>query len=73
MRGRKVISLLAASTLAWGAFLPLATQVVEARAETSALAMSWETPIGEGATLQRFTKSFADQQISILVTKVDMN
>ncbi|MFY0544234.1 phosphodiester glycosidase family protein [Brevibacillus sp. H7] len=73
MRARKMVSLLTAAALAWGAFVPLASQVAQARAETSSLQMVWQTPIGEGAALLKYTKSFADQQITILVTKVDLN
>jgi len=73
MRVRKVVSLLTAAALAWGAFVPFASQVAEARAETSELQVVWQTPIGEGTTLHKYTKSFADQQITILVTKVDLN
>jgi hypothetical protein len=73
MRRRKFLSLLTASALAWGAFFPSSSNLVEARVETSALAMVWETPIGEGTMLQKYTKSFADQQITIYATKVDLN
>ncbi len=73
MRARKFVTLLTAATLAWGAFIPFAPQVVEARAETSELQMVWQTPIGEGTTLHKYTKSFADQQITIMVTKIDLN
>ncbi|CAJ1000919.1 phosphodiester glycosidase family protein [Brevibacillus aydinogluensis] len=76
MRGRKVVSLLTAAAVAWGAFVPfapVAVQVAQARAETSPLQMMWETPIGEGTMLQKYTKSFGGQQITIMVTKVDLN
>lgn len=73
MRRRKLLSLLTASALAWGAFFPLPSNLVDARVETSALAMVWETPIGEGTMLQKYTKSFADQHITIYATKVDLN
>ncbi|WP_134683417.1 phosphodiester glycosidase family protein [Brevibacillus migulae] len=73
MKARKVLSLITASVLAWGAFLPIVPQSAEARMETSALALSWQTPIGEGTTLQKYYKSYANQQISIMVTKVDLN
>lgn len=77
MRARKMVVLLAASTMAWGAavpFVPLATNVaMAARAETSALQLMWQTPIGEGTTLLKYTKSFADQTAEVMVTKVDLN
>jgi exopolysaccharide biosynthesis protein len=76
MRGRKVVSLLTAAAVAWGAFVPfapVAVQVAQARAETSTLQMMWQTPIGEGTTLQKYTKSFGGQQITVMVTKVDLN
>lgn len=76
MRARKVVMLLTASAMAWGAvvpFAPLAINVAEARAETSALQMVWQTPIGEGTTLLKYTKSFADQTVNVMVTKVDLN
>ena len=76
MRARKVVMLLTAGTMAWGAFVPfvpLAAQVAEARAETSALQIVWQTPIGEGTTLLKYTKSFAGQPAEIMVTKVDLN
>jgi hypothetical protein len=72
MRARKFLSLLTAGVLAWGAFVPLAAQVAEARAETSTLQLAWQTPIGEGTTLHKYTKYFGDQEITILVTKVDL-
>lgn len=76
MRARKVVMLLTASTMAWGAFVPfapLAVQVAQARAETNALQMVWQTPIGEGTTLFKYTKSFDGQPATIMVTKVDLN
>lgn len=76
MRARKAITLLTAATVAWGAFVPfvpLATNVAQAREVTSGLQMVWQTPIGEGTTLQKYTKSFANQQVNIMVTKVDLN
>lgn len=76
MRARKAVTLLTASTMAWGAFVPfvpLATQVAQARAETSALQMMWQTPIGEGTTLHKYTKSYGDQAVTVMVTKVDLN
>lgn len=73
MKAPKVLSLLTASTLVWGAFLPFVPNSAEARMETSALALSWQTPIGEGTVLQKYTKSFANQQVNIMVTKVDLN
>jgi len=76
MRARKTVTLLTAATVAWGAFVPfvpLATHVAQARAETSSLQMMWQTPIGEGAISQKYTKSFADQLITVMATKVDLN
>mgnify|MGYP001088029876 CR=1 FL=1 len=76
MRTQKVIILLAAGAFAWGGVLPvvpLAAEVAEARAETSALQMVWQTPIGEGATLMKYTKSFAGDTVEVMVTKVDLN
>ncbi|WP_103109761.1 phosphodiester glycosidase family protein [Brevibacillus reuszeri] len=76
MRARKIVTLLTATTMAWGAFVPfapLATNVAQARAESSALQMVWQTPIGEGTTLLKYTKSFADKPITVMVTKVDLN
>ncbi|RNB79342.1 hypothetical protein EDM59_26985 [Brevibacillus nitrificans] len=76
MRARKAVTLLTAATVAWGAFVPfvpLATNVAQARAETSSLQMMWQTPIGEGTTLLKYTKSFADQLVTVMVTKVDLN
>ncbi|NGQ95552.1 hypothetical protein G3578_10340 [Brevibacillus sp. SYP-B805] len=70
---RRALSLITASVLAWGAFFPAAANVAYARMETSALALSWQTPIGEGTMLQKYTKSYGDQQVSIMVTKVDLN
>ncbi|MGF9906435.1 phosphodiester glycosidase family protein [Brevibacillus porteri] len=76
MRAQRIVTLLTATTMAWGAFVPFvpfATNVAHARAETSALNMMWQTPIGEGTTLQKYTKSFANQVVTIMVTKVDLN
>ncbi|MCM3077523.1 phosphodiester glycosidase family protein [Brevibacillus invocatus] len=76
MRARNVVTLLTASTMAWGAFVPfvpLATNVAQARSETSALQMMWQTPIGEGTTLIKYTKSYGDQAVTVMVTKVDLN
>ncbi|MED1823058.1 phosphodiester glycosidase family protein [Brevibacillus agri] len=76
MRAQRIVTLLTATTMAWGAFVPfvpLATNVAHARAETSALNMVWQTPIGEGTTLLKYTKSFANQVVTIMVTKVDLN
>lgn len=76
MRAQRIVTLLTATTLAWGAFVPfvpLATNVAQARAESSALQMMWQTPIGEGTTLLKYTKSFADQVVTVMVTKVDLN
>lgn len=76
MRARKMVSLLTAAAVAWGAFIPfapLSVNVAQARAETSALQLMWQTPIGEGTTLHKYTKSFADQQITVMVTKIDLN
>lgn len=76
MRARKAVMLLTAATVAWGAFVPfvpLATNVAQARAETSTLQMMWQTPIGEGTTLLKYTKSFANQLVTVMVTKVDLN
>lgn len=76
MRAQRIVTLLTATTMAWGAFVPfvpLATNVAHARAETSALNMVWQTPIGEGTTLLKYTKSFANQAVTIMVTKVDLN
>lgn len=75
MRARKVLSLLTAAAVAWGAFAPfapLASNVAQARAETSMLQLMWQTTIGEGTTLHKYTKSFADKQINVMVTKVDL-
>ena len=72
MRARKIVTLLTATTMAWGAFVPfapLATNVAQARAESSALQMVWQTPIGEGTTLLKYTKSFADKPITVMVTR----
>lgn len=76
MRARKTVMLLTAATVAWGAFVPLAplaVNVAQARAETSALQTVWTTPIGEGTTLSKYTKSFGGTPITIMVTKVDLN
>lgn len=76
MRARKTVTLLTAATVAWGAFVPfvpLATNVALARAESSPLQVVWQTPIGEGTTLLKYTKSFANQQVTVMVTKVDLN
>ncbi|WP_242773928.1 phosphodiester glycosidase family protein [Brevibacillus parabrevis] len=76
MRAQRMVTLLTATTMAWGAFVPfvpLATNVAHARAETSALNIMWQTPIGEGTTLLKYTKSFANQLVTIMVTKVDLN
>lgn len=73
MKARKVLSLVTASMLVWGALMPLAANVADARIETGALALSWQTPIGEGAMLQKYYKSYGNQQVSVMVTKVDLN
>ncbi|USG65421.1 S-layer homology domain-containing protein [Brevibacillus ruminantium] len=76
MRARKVLSLLTAAAVAWGALLPVApfaANVAQARAETSTLQLMWQTTIGEGTTLHKYTKSFANEQITVMVTKVDLN
>lgn len=72
MKMHKVLSWATAAVLAWGAFAPFTANIAAARMETSALVMSWETPIGEGTKLQKYTKSYADQQVTLLVTKVDL-
>ena len=76
MRTQKMVILLTAGAFVWGGFapfVPLSAKVAEARAETSALQMMWQTPIGEGATLLKYTKSFAEQTVEVMVTKVDLN
>ncbi|GAA4720702.1 phosphodiester glycosidase family protein [Brevibacillus fulvus] len=74
MRARKMISLLAASVLAWGAFVSLPVNVAEAtRAVTSSLNLDWQTPIGEGTTLLKYSKAYAGSPVTIYVTKVDLN
>ncbi|MGE5704813.1 MAG: phosphodiester glycosidase family protein, partial [Clostridia bacterium] len=73
MRKQQLVSLVTASVLAWGGIFPLAANVAEARAVTSPLAVMWQQPIGEGTSLIKYTKAFGDQQITIFVTKVDLN
>lgn len=51
----------------------MAANVAEARIVTSPLTMMWQQPIGEGTILLKYTKSFGDQQVTIYVTKVDLN
>lgn len=73
MKKHKLLSLVTASVIAWGAIFPLAASVAEARIVTSPLSIMWQQPIGEGTTLLKYTKSFGDQQITVFVTKVDLN
>ncbi|MGO0063693.1 phosphodiester glycosidase family protein [Brevibacillus fluminis] len=73
MKKHKVLSLVTAGVIAWGAIFPLAANVAEARVVTSPLSIMWQQTIGEGATLIKYTKSFGDQQVTVFVTKADLN
>lgn len=72
MKKHRVLSLVTASVIAWGAIFPLAANVAEARIVTSPLSIMWQQTIGEGSTLLKYTKSFGDQQVTIFVTKADL-
>ncbi len=67
---RRLLSLFVASVLAWGAIFPTAATVAEA---AGSLNLTWQTMIGEGTTLYKYTKSFGDGQAVLYVTQVDLH
>lgn len=72
-RSQKLLSLMAAAVLAWGAIVPVASNVAHAANSASTLALGWQTPIGEGTTLSKYSKTFGDKTALLYVTKVDLN
>ncbi|MFM1651196.1 phosphodiester glycosidase family protein [Brevibacillus sp. B_LB10_24] len=71
-RQRRLLSLLVASSLLWGTSVPFAVSVAEA-AVPSSMSVIWQTPIGEGVTLYKYSKAYGNQQSIIYVTQVDLN
>ncbi|MGD8190357.1 phosphodiester glycosidase family protein [Brevibacillus ginsengisoli] len=72
-RSQKLVSLVAAAVLAWGAIVPVAPNVAHAESSASKLVLGWQTPIGEGTSLYKYSKQFGDKTALLYVTKVDLN
>ncbi len=72
-RSQRLLSLFAATVLAWGSIIPMASEVAQAANSVSSLALGWQTPIGEGTRLYKYSKMFGTQSATIYVTKVDLN
>lgn len=70
---RKVVTFLAATVLAWGAITPTVSHMAYAANSTGSLVVGWQTTIGEGTTLTKYSKVYGDKTASIYVTKVDLN
>jgi len=71
-RPHRFLSLLLATAVAWGAISPMSATVAEAAGTISSMNLIWQTPIGEGTTLYKYTKPFGDKKASVFVTKVDL-
>ncbi|WP_139491075.1 phosphodiester glycosidase family protein [Brevibacillus dissolubilis] len=68
----KAISWLTVAALVWGILFPGMAQVAEA-ATIDPVKLIWQTPIAEGTTLYKYTKSYGGKNAVIYVTKVDLN
>ncbi|UFJ40178.1 phosphodiester glycosidase family protein [Brevibacillus humidisoli] len=71
-RLHRLLSLLTASVLALGTVVPTASLAAEAQGKTGPLTEQWSSPIGEGTTLYKYTKTHGNKQAVVHVTKVDL-
>lgn len=72
-RLHRLLSLLVVFALSWGTLVPTTGLAAAGQTTPGPLTEQWHSPIGEGTTLYKYTKTYGDKQAIVYVTKVDLN